>query len=343
MASVLSPSSARVAQVASAAEFAVPAEAEASAPALPPVASDDRSFAGEDAAAVYEREISPVWTQPFAQLLVSQAPRLGKSTILDVGCRAGEASLPLLRQSPQSRVVGIDSAAGLLEIARREAGSLLGRRVFLRSHACQPKLPFDSEVCDVAVSNLGLASVDDPRGFLRELYRVAKPGATLLSTLPLRGSFAEFYEVLAKVISHRPREAALLEQHMAQRPDALSLYSWALEAGFEEVAIVMRPFSLLFAGGPDFFYAPVIAQGPLSSWLPIFGEQHVDREATFVELCAAIDDVARGKDSAVLTPSRPVFAVTVRAACLRARRPQPPASLSFEEDPENAPTRPGLL
>ena len=343
MASVLSPSSARAAQAASAAHFAVPAEAEASAPALPPVDPEDRMFAGGEAADVYEREISPVWTQPFAQLLVSQAPRLGKSTILDVSCRAGEASLPLLRQSPQARLVAIDSAPGLIEIARREAGDLLGRRVFLRTHACQPKLPFDSEVCDVALSNLGLAFVEDPRSLLRELFRVAKPGATLLATLPLRGSFAEFYEILAKLIGHRPREQALLEQQMALRPDALSLYSWALEAGFEEVAIVTRPFSLLFAGGPDFFYAPVIAQGPLSSWLPIFGEQPIDREATFVQLCAAIDEAARGKDSPVLTPARPVFSVTVRAACLRARRPQPPAALSFEEDPENAPTRPGLL
>lgn len=345
MASVFPPSSARAEQVVSAPTFVVPAQAEVSAPALPPVTAetDEDSFVHASQLAAYAREISPLWTQPFAQLLVSQAPQLGKSTILDVMCRAGEAGLPLLRRSPQARLVAIDTAAGLLDIARREAGPLLGRRVFLRTQGCQPKLPFDSEVYDLVLSNLGLSSVEDPRRLLREMFRVAKPGATVLATVPLRGSFAEFYEIVARLLSHRPREAALLEQHVATRPEPLLLYSWALEAGLEDVSIVMRPFSLLFAGGPDFFYAPLIAQGPLPSWLPLFGEQHADREATFVQLCAAIDDVARGKDATVRTPARPVFSVTVRAACLCARRPLPPAALSFEEDPENAPTRPGLL
>jgi len=343
MASVFPPSSGRVPQVAAATSFAVPASAEVSAPALPPVTaeSDAEPFSQASQALRYEREISPLWTQPFAQLLVSQAPQLGKSTILDAMCRAGEAGLPLLRRSPQARLVAIDAASGLLDIARREAGALLGRRVFLRTQASQPKLPFDSDVYDLVLSNLGLASVDDPRRLLRELCRVAKPGATVLATLPLRGSFAEFYEILAQVTSQRPRAAALLEQHVAARPDPLSLYSWALEAGLEDVAIVTRPFSLLFAGGPDFFYAPVIAQGPLPAWLPILGEQQAEREATFVQICAAIDEAARGRATTVLTPSRPVSAVTVRAACLRARRPLPPPPLSFEEDPENAPTRPG--
>jgi len=321
------------------------AQAEASAPALPPVVAepDAELFAEASQAALYEREIAPVWTQPFAQLLVSQAPQLGKSTILDAMCRAGEAGLPLLRRSPQARLVAIDGASGLIDLARREAGALLGRRVFLRTQESQPKLPFDSEVFDLVLSNLGLAAVADPRALLADLFRVAKPGATLLATLPLRGSFAEFFELLAQLVGQRPREAALLEQHVATRPEPLTLFSWALEAGFEDVAIVTRPFSLLFAGGPDFFYAPVIAQGPLPAWLPIFGEQHVDREATFVQLCAAIDDAARGKGGLASTPSRQVFAVTIRAACLRARRPLPPPPLSFEEDPENAPTRPGLI
>ncbi len=289
-------------------------------------------------AELYTREIAPLWTQPFAQLLLSQTPALGKSTLLDVRCRAGEAGLPLLRRSPQARLVAIEASPVMLELARQEAGSQIGRRVFLRRDSGLPRLPFDSEVFDLVQSNLGLLDTADPRGFLRELLRVAKPGASVLITLPLRDSFAEFHELLLRTIGQTPRAAALLETARTSLPDALTLYSWALEAGLEDVAIVTQPFSLLFGGGPDFFFSPLIAQGPLSAWLPAFGETDDERQAVFSELCAAIDRAALG-DSA--SSARPSFGVTVRAACLRARRPLPPPPLSFDEDPENAPTRPG--
>jgi len=288
--------------------------------------------------ALYAQEIAPLWTQPFAQLLLSQAPTLGKSTVLDVMCRAGEAGLALVRRSPQTRLVATDPSSALLGLARQSAGSLLGRRVFLRAEPGQPKLPFDSEVYDLVLSNLGLLDVADPRRFLRELLRVAKPGATVLATVPLRDSFAEFHDLLGRAVGHRPREAALLEQGRNGLPDALTLYSWALEAGLEDVAIVTQPFSLLFAGGADFFFSPLIARGPLSVWLPAFGEREEERQAVFTELCGAIDRAAQDDVAGLPGAS---FAVTIRAACLRARRPPPPPPLSFDDDPEHAPTRPG--
>lgn len=297
-----------------------------------------RRLADPAQVALYAREIAPLWTQPFARLLLSQAPSLGKSTVLDVMCRAGEASLPIVRRNPQSRLVAIDTSPALIGLARQGAGALLGRRVFLKGEKAPPQLPFDDEVYDLVLSNLGLLDVAEPRLLLRELLRVAKPGATLLATLPLRDSFAEFHEPLARLVGHSPREAALLEAARVGLPDALTLYSWALEAGLEDVSIVTQPFSLLFRGGPDFFWSPFIAHGPLSAWLPALGDSDEARQAAYVELCAAIDSATTPD---VGGRAGPVFAVTVRAACLRARRPPPPPALSFDEDPENAPTRPG--
>jgi SAM-dependent methyltransferase len=289
-------------------------------------------------AELYAQEIAPLWTRPFAQLLLSQAPQLGKGTILDLLCRAGEVGLPLVRRNPRARLVAIDTSAALLGLARQEAGSLVGKRVFLRGEKIQSKLPFDSEVYDLVVSNLGLLDVAEPRQFLRELLRVAKPGATVLATLPLRDSFAEFHDLLTRLVGQRPREAALLEGARTSLPDALTLYSWALEAGLQDVAIVTQPFSLVFAGGPDFFFSPLIARGPLAAWLPALGESEEGKQVAFTELCAAIDQAASGEGSG---QTGAAFAVTIRAACLRARRPLPPPALSFDEDPENAPTRPG--
>ena len=180
------------------------------------------------------------------------------------------------------------------------------------------------------VALLGHAA--QPRRLLHEMARVARPGAPVLATLPLRGSFHEFHALMAGLVESRPREKARLEAHLTSWPDAAALYDWAADAGLEDITVVAQPFSLLLAGAADLFFAPVIEYGPLSQWKAILGERGPDMQAAFNELREAIDlSCATGQP----------FVLTVRAACLRARKPRPPALPTFEEDPDNAPTSPG--
>jgi SAM-dependent methyltransferase len=212
--------------------------------------------------------------------------------------------------------------------------------VFFRTESAEPPLPFDESVYDLVVSNLGLYDAAQPRLLLRELVRVAKPGAGILATLPLRGSFAEFYALLASLVQGRPRETARLDAHLGAWPDAGVLLDWAADAGLVDVSIVVRPFSLLVAGGTDLFFAPVIEYGPLSAWKNILGDSGPEMQAAFNELRARVDAACEPPASSPELPPRP-FVLTVRAACLRARKPAPAMLPTFEEDPENAPTRPG--
>lgn len=283
---------------------------------------------------IYDRDIAPVWTQPFAQLLLSQVASLGlkKATVLDVMCHTGSPGLEVLHRCPEARLVAIDPSASLIELARRKAGSLVGRRAFFRTEPAEPALPFDESVYDLVLSNLGMHEVMQPRLLLRELARVAKPGAAVLATLPLAGTFGEFYALLEQVVEGLPREAVRLQAHLDSWPDAATLYQWAADAGLEDTAVVVAPFSLLVAGGTDLFFAPVIEYGPLSAWKSILGDRGPEMQAAFKQLCDLIDSASQGP--------RP-FVLTVRAACLRARKPSPPALPTFEEDPANAPTRPG--
>jgi SAM-dependent methyltransferase len=285
-------------------------------------------------ATFYEHDIAPVWTEPFGRLLLSQlSPSgLGKATVLDVMCHTGYPGLDILRRCPSARLVAIDPSAALIGLARDKAGPLVGRRVFFRTEAAEPTLPFDESVYDLVFSNLGLHDTLQPWALLREMTRVAKPGAAVLATLPLRGSFGEFYALLGALIDGRAPEAAKLEAHLATWPDAATICGWAAEAGLEDIAVVTEPFSILLAGGPDLFFAPVIEYGPLSAWKAILGDRGPEMQAAFNQLRDSIDDTCQG--------SLP-FVLTIRAACLQARKPRPRAQPSFEEDPENAPTRPG--
>lgn len=285
-------------------------------------------------ATTYEREVAPVWTQPFGRLLLSQlaAPNLGKATVLDVMCHAGYPGLEILRRCPETRLVAIDSSPTFIDLARRKAGALIGRRAFFRTEQAEPTLPFDQSVYDLVISNLGLHDATQARVLLRELARVAKPGATVLATLPLRGSFWEFYELVFALVQNQPIESARLQTHLATWPDAAMVYGWASEAGLENISIVTEPFTILVAGGPDLFFAPVIEYGPLSAWKAILGGHGPQMQAAFTELRSTIDSLGRNS---------PPFELSVRAACLCARKPAPNALPTFEEDPQNSPTNPG--
>jgi SAM-dependent methyltransferase len=204
--------------------------------------------------------------------------------------------------------------------------------VFFRTESAEPHLPFDEAVYDLVLSNLGLHEAEQPQRLLREMVRVARPGAAVLATLPLRGSFGEFYTLLGSLLKEQPRLAARLEVHLSSWPDAAAVCDWAAEAGLEDIDIVTAPFSILVAGGADLFFAPVIEYGPLSAWKAILGERGPAMQAAFSQLRESVDHACAGEGP---------FVLTIRAACLRGFKPRPPSPPSFEEDPTNAPTRPG--
>lgn len=90
--------------------------------------------------------------------------RPGRS-VLDVGCGTGRLAAPL---SGGCRVVGIDTSAEMLAVARSKGG----RAAYLRADA--RRIPLVADSVDVALAVLVLHLVPDLRGALREIARVAR-------------------------------------------------------------------------------------------------------------------------------------------------------------------------
>ncbi len=311
-----------------------PASASRATPPPPPPPSN-RFRRDPRLAPLYDRDIAPVWTQPFGRLLLQHVAPIGKATVLDVMCHTGYPGLELLRRFPQSRVFAVDPSPALLEVARQKAGAETSRRVFFKTEASEPRLPYDQGVYDLVISNLGLYDVAQPRLLLKEMARVAKPGAQVVCTLPLHGTFAEFYALLEGLCAPRPDAAARLRVHLATWPQAAAVLGWAREAGLVDLELVCAPFSLLVAGGTDLFFAPVFEYGPLTAWKAILGNIGPDMHAAFAELKDAIDGVCHGQGQRAGGRAVP-FSLTVRAACLRARRPLPAPPEGAVEDPAAA-------
>lgn len=303
-------------------------------PPLPPQQPPGRFRRDPRLAAIYDRDLAPLWTRPFGRLLLSHVAPLGKATVLDVMCHTGDPGLDLLRRLPEARLFAVDPSSAMLDVARQKAGALLSRRAFFRTEPVEPRLPFDEAFSDLVISNLGLHDATQPGRLLRDMARVAKPGAQIVATLPLRGTFAEFYSLVDHELrsgahegSHEgsrdlARSRARLVSHLQSWPDAATVRGWAAEAGLVDLEIAIEPFTLLFAGGTDLFFSPVIEYGPLTAWKGLMGEDLAEMQARFGALRDAIDAACDGgsrEEPGIVVPRRP-FVLTVRAACLIARR-----------------------
>jgi len=222
----------------------------------------------ESLARIWEQEIVPVWSEPFGRYLLRRLEIPPKSMVLDAGCGTGYPTLALLDQMDEaSRVVGIDSSSPMLDIARRRAGGLAGKRVFLKVEDVE-RLNFADEVFDLAVSNLMLGELEDPRRALFEMHRVTRPGGTLGATLALRGTFVEFLDLYREALELAEMDDSLarLDDYLESFPDPAGLQRMIESAGYSDVRVDVHRFSLLFKSSREFFFAPVIEHGFLQRW-----------------------------------------------------------------------------
>ncbi|MFK5956514.1 MAG: methyltransferase domain-containing protein [Planctomycetota bacterium] len=100
--------------------------------------------------------------------------------VLDIGCGPGHIPLQLVTQKPELKVIGVDLSHNMLKIAEEHrAVCAHGEQVeFVIADAKGLDFPDDS--FDTVCSNSILHHIPDPVPFLREAWRVLKPGGVFL-------------------------------------------------------------------------------------------------------------------------------------------------------------------
>jgi ubiquinone/menaquinone biosynthesis C-methylase UbiE len=284
-----------------------------------------RTHRQEKLARIYDDEILPIWAQRFGRMLLRGLELPPKAMILDVGCGTGYPALEVVRKmDEQSRLIAIDSQSTMLDVARKKAGELGGKRIFFRTETAYPRLPFTEGVYDVVMCNLGLTDAPDPKAALKDFGRVTKPGGKVLATLPMAGTWDEFHDIYREVLVKHDKHDILerLEAHIQSYPTVEQAESWLNGAGLADATVEVEQLTLLFRSSREFFFAPVIEYGPLSKWKEIAGRGQ-ELQDVFWYIKQAID--AYFKDRA--------FEVTVKAGCLRGTRVLTP-ELALEEEVE---------
>jgi ubiquinone/menaquinone biosynthesis C-methylase UbiE len=273
-----------------------------------------RSLKVEKLARIYDEEIAPVWGSRFGKMLLRNLSVPEKGQVLDISCGTGYPTVEILRRmSEGSRLIAIDASSAMLDVARRKIADLgpLGKKgVFFRTESAVPKLSFADCVYDLVVCNLGLGEMPNMEIALRDFARVTKVHGEVRCTLPLAGTFEEFYDLYREVLIKHDKHEALdrLERHIARYP-TVDHVEKCLKSANLAGDIEAEEFTLLFKSSREFFFAPVIEYGPLAEWKEIAGSGQ-EMQDVFWYIKEAIDAYFDGRP----------FQVTVKAGCLMGRK-----------------------
>jgi SAM-dependent methyltransferase len=114
-----------------------------------------------------------------AAAVTRQFPDFSPLRILDMGCGAGHATLPLAATFPDAEVHGIDLGAPMLRYAAARAGALGHDIHFSQQDAAHTRFPDGS--FDLVASTLMLHEMPRPAilAVLRECHRLLRPGGVM--------------------------------------------------------------------------------------------------------------------------------------------------------------------
>lgn len=228
----------------------------------------------------YAESVAPA-LEPAAREVVRRARLLPGERVLDVGTGTGTAAGAARAEG--RRVAGLDAAAGMLEIARRQYPDIEFHEADFTA------MPFEDGSFDVVLAVHAVMFADDPVEPMAEMLRVTRPGGRLSASAPgplertPPGVFREIYERFGLELPPRTTTEDLLRE-------------WARGGGWEGIQTDADPdYHLRLAGDPG-----------LRSWLAT-GPRAVtaaawDREKREAFLAAIRDAAEHHSDGSILLP-----------------------------------------
>ena len=117
---------------------------------------------------------------PFARKIVgSLAPLESGSVIVDLGTGPGILAIELHKLLPQAKIIGVDLSIDMLEIAGKNADEA-GMSNFETRLGKAEEIPIESNSVNLVVTQSSFHEWEDQRKGLSEIFRILKPGGSLI-------------------------------------------------------------------------------------------------------------------------------------------------------------------
>jgi trans-aconitate 2-methyltransferase len=147
-------------------------------------------------AATYDRVSDP--QVAMAGRVLERLPLRGDETVLDAGCGSGRVTELLIEQLPSGRVIAVDQAASMVELARGRLGE---RAVVLQSDLTALEL---GDQVDAVFSNAVFHWIADHSLLFERLFAALRPGGRLVAQCGGAGNIASFHQVARAVGAEEP-------------------------------------------------------------------------------------------------------------------------------------------
>ncbi|HZS05018.1 MAG TPA: class I SAM-dependent methyltransferase [Blastocatellia bacterium] len=233
----------------------------------------------KEQAFLYDLFIVPGWREVFDQMVDEEIEVPEKGRILDAGCGTGGYAVSLAAKlGADSEVVGVDTSAERLELARGKAEVQKVKRVSFESGSPEASGQAASDF-DLVIGDASMHRPERMGAVFAEMARVARPGASVVVKLATHGSFDEFFSIYWEALHDLGLEELTpqLEKLITERLTVSDAEELAKSAGLKGVRSVTQKERFDYANAEEFLSAPLMESSFLDEWLAILPDENAVR------------------------------------------------------------------
>lgn len=198
-------------------------------------------------------------------------------SLLDVGCGPGSITVDLARRVAPGRVVGLDVAESIVDVARQAVQDASLTNVKIETGSVY-ELDFEDATFDVVFAHQVLQHLTDPVAALREMRRVTVRGGLVAVRDVDYATFA-WHPPHPKLTRWLELYHAVTSANDAEANAGRYLLSWCQRAGFDDVTISTSSWSYGDQAGREFWGDGWVVRATESS----FAAQAVDYGLSTIE------------------------------------------------------------
>lgn len=233
----------------------------------------------KELAFLYDLYIAPTWRDCFDRLFNEKIGLPGEGRILDVNCGTGGHAIEMADSvADKGDVIAVDESLEMIGLASAKA-SIKKLKNLSFSVGSTYSLAFPDNSFDLVVGDATFMPPDRLNHQIKELVRVAKPGARVVINVATRGSFDEFFSIFWEALYECDIADELLgklEGLIKARPTVSDTESMMNSAGLGTPHSFQKKEQFAFETAEVFFNSPLIDDYLMEGWLAILPAKKVE-------------------------------------------------------------------